>query len=96
MGLLSSIGKKHVFFVTVRQMGIKGIHTLAAPPLIGQERSRNMPTPLQHEDRLASKVMYRGSAADFLVLQGFCANQEFPPQMPQKAFFFVSLKADGP
>ena len=34
--------------LTVRQMGIKGILISAAPPLIGQERSRNMPTPLQH------------------------------------------------
>ena len=32
----------------------------------------------------ASKVMYRGSAADFLALQGFCANPGIPPQMPQK------------
>ena len=36
------------FFVMVRQMGIKGIKVSDAPPLIGQERSRNMPTPLQH------------------------------------------------
>ena len=34
-------------FVTVRQMDIKGIQISAAPPLIGQERSRNKPTPLQ-------------------------------------------------
>ena len=33
----------------------------------------------------ASEVMYRGSAADFLALQGFCANNPgIPPQMPQK------------
>ena len=32
----------------------------------------------------ASKAMYRGSAADFLALQGFCANPGIPPQMPQK------------
>ena len=32
----------------------------------------------------ASKVMYRGSAADFSVLQGFCANLGIPPQLPQK------------
>ena len=28
--------------------------------------------------------MYQGSAADFLALQGFCANPEIPPQQPQK------------
>ena len=28
--------------------------------------------------------MYRGSAADFLALQGFRANPGIPPQMPQK------------
>ena len=32
----------------------------------------------------ASKAMYRGLAADFLALQGFCANPGIPPQMPQK------------
>ena len=32
----------------------------------------------------ASNVMYRGSAADFLTLQEFCANPGIPPQMPQK------------
>ena len=32
----------------------------------------------------ASEVMYRGSAADFLALQGFCANPGIPPQKPQK------------
>ena len=46
------IGKEHLiymfFFVTVRQTGIKGIQISAAPPLIGQEQSRNMPTPLKH------------------------------------------------
>ena len=34
------------FFVTIRQMGIEGIYISAVPPLIGRERSRNMPTPL--------------------------------------------------
>ena len=38
----------YIYIFTVRQMGIKGIYISAAPPLIGQERSRNMPTPLQH------------------------------------------------
>ena len=33
----------------------------------------------------ASKAMYRGSAANFLALQGFCANPGIPPQMPQKS-----------
>ena len=32
----------------------------------------------------ALKAMYRGSAADFLALQGFCANPGIPPQKPQK------------
>ena len=32
----------------------------------------------------ASEVMYRGSAADFLALQGFCVNPGIPPQKPQK------------
>ena len=32
----------------------------------------------------ASKVMYRGSAADVLALQGFCANPGISPQTPQK------------
>ena len=32
----------------------------------------------------ASEVMYRGSAADFLALQGFYANSGIPPQKPQK------------
>ena len=36
------------FFVTVRQMGIKGILISAALRLINHERSRNMPTSLQH------------------------------------------------
>ena len=50
----------------------------------------------------ASEVMYRGSAADFLALQGFCANPGIPSQKPQKGdvffvcFFFISLIADGP
>ena len=39
----------------------------------------------------ASKVMCQGSAADFLVLQGFCANPGIPPQMPQKGDFFFSF-----
>ena len=48
----------------------------------------------------ASKAIYRGSAADFLALQGFCANPGIPPQMPQKGdffflFSFISLIADG-
>ena len=36
------------FFVTVRQMGIKGAYISTATPLIGQERSRKMPTPVPH------------------------------------------------
>ena len=36
----------------------------------------------------ASNAIYRGSAADFLALQGFCANPGIPPQMPQKGDFF--------
>ena len=38
------------FSVTVRH--IKGIYILAAPPLIGQERSRNIPTPLQKNKKI--------------------------------------------
>ena len=32
----------------------------------------------------ALKVVYRGSAAGFLALLGFCANPGIPPQKPQK------------
>ena len=32
----------------------------------------------------ASKAMYRGSAAEFLALQEFCAIPGIPQQMPQK------------
>ena len=41
----------------------------------------------------ASKVMYRGSAADFLALQGFCASPGIPSQMPQKGDYthFVGI-----
>ena len=35
----------------------------------------------------ASKVMCRGSAADVLTLQGFCADPGIPPQMPQKGYY---------
>ena len=39
----------------------------------------------------ASKAMYRGSAADFLALQGFCANPGIPPQRKGTFFFFFNL-----
>ena len=35
--------------------------------------------------------MYRSSAADLLVLQGFCANPGIPPQMPQKGGYTHSV-----
>ena len=40
-------GEMSKFFIAIRQMGIEGIQISAAPPLIGQERSRNMPRSLQ-------------------------------------------------
>ena len=52
-GRLASLVKTsfilRIFFVTLRQMVIKGIYISEAPPLIGQERSRNMPPPLQNK-----------------------------------------------
>ena len=35
--------------------------------------------------------MYRGSAADFLALQGFCANPGIPPQMPAQKGDYTHL-----
>ena len=48
VGIEHLIYMKFYFSVTVRHMVTKGIQISAAPPLIGQERSRNIPTPLQH------------------------------------------------
>ena len=55
-----------------------GIVVSAPPPIVGTLVN------LFRRKFWASEVMYRGSAADILALQGFCANPGILPQKPQK------------
>ena len=73
-------------FASKYNFGVKNLRceTAAVPIATSFKRRVYSHVSLFRRKFWASKVMYRGSVADVLALQGLCANPGIPPQMPQR------------